>query len=169
MVSAVKVYRPPNSAAVSRVLDCLLEKDVQFQLNPINLVRGEQKKPDYLKLQHAARGAVLGGDCAAIASCSGGAALGSVVLQRLYLCTKISKVTKNYSGSVRKTTMPPPFGNATEFTFGVEKRSSDSRRRCCEICERRTARRELQQQIWKQRAVDLLTANGVAMLRTANG
>ncbi|CAA3025111.1 glutathione S-transferase-like [Olea europaea subsp. europaea] len=51
MASTVKVYGPPNSAAVSRVLACLLEKDVQFQLIPINLVRGEQKKPDYLKLQ----------------------------------------------------------------------------------------------------------------------
>ncbi|CAA2977311.1 glutathione S-transferase-like, partial [Olea europaea subsp. europaea] len=51
MTSTVKVYGPPNSAAVSRVLACLLEKDVQFQLIPINLVRGEQKKPDYLKLQ----------------------------------------------------------------------------------------------------------------------
>ncbi|CAI9755812.1 unnamed protein product [Fraxinus pennsylvanica] len=51
MASAVKVYGPPLSAAVSRVLTCLLEKDVQFQLIPINLVRGEQKKPDYLKLQ----------------------------------------------------------------------------------------------------------------------
>lgn len=51
MSTPVKLYGPPLSTAVSRVLACLLEKDVQFQLIPVNLAKGEQKKPDYLKLQ----------------------------------------------------------------------------------------------------------------------
>ncbi|KAL5845389.1 hypothetical protein ACOSQ4_011347 [Xanthoceras sorbifolium] len=51
MATLVKVYGPPLSTAVSRVLACLLEKDVQFQLLSINLSKGEQKKPDFLKIQ----------------------------------------------------------------------------------------------------------------------
>ncbi|KAK4853935.1 hypothetical protein QYF36_016651 [Acer negundo] len=51
MATPVKVYGPPLSTAVSRVLACLLEKDVQFQLIPINLSKGEQKKPEFLKMQ----------------------------------------------------------------------------------------------------------------------
>ncbi|KAI9201063.1 hypothetical protein LWI28_017496 [Acer negundo] len=51
MATPVKVYGPPLSTAVSRVLACLLEKDVQFQLTPINLSKGEQKKPEFLKMQ----------------------------------------------------------------------------------------------------------------------
>ncbi|KAH6759292.1 hypothetical protein C2S51_019527 [Perilla frutescens var. frutescens] len=51
MAAPVKVYGPPLSTAVSRVLVCLLEKDVPFQLLPVNMSRGEHKKPDYLKIQ----------------------------------------------------------------------------------------------------------------------
>ncbi|KAL6982639.1 glutathione transferase [Sarracenia purpurea var. burkii] len=51
MATAVKVYGPSISVAVSRVLACLLEKDVQFQLITINLAKAEHKKPDFLKLQ----------------------------------------------------------------------------------------------------------------------
>ncbi|CAI9260494.1 unnamed protein product [Lactuca saligna] len=51
MATPVKVYGPPFSTAVSRVLACLLEKDVPFQLVPISMAKGEQKKPDYLKIQ----------------------------------------------------------------------------------------------------------------------
>ncbi|KAK3231923.1 hypothetical protein Dsin_003804 [Dipteronia sinensis] len=51
MATPVKVYGPPLSTAVSRVLACLLEKDVQFQLTPINLSKGEQKTPEFLKMQ----------------------------------------------------------------------------------------------------------------------
>ncbi|GKD67896.1 glutathione S-transferase-like protein [Tanacetum coccineum] len=47
----VKVFGPPLSTAVSRVLVCLLEKDVPFQLFPVSMAKGEHKKPDYLKLQ----------------------------------------------------------------------------------------------------------------------
>lgn len=51
MATAVKVYGPPMSTAVSRVLACLLEKDVEFQLLTINMAKGEHKKPDFLKIQ----------------------------------------------------------------------------------------------------------------------
>ncbi|TXG51978.1 hypothetical protein EZV62_021147 [Acer yangbiense] len=51
MATPVKLYGPPLSTAVSRVLACLLEKDVQFQLTPIDLSKGEQKKPEFLKMQ----------------------------------------------------------------------------------------------------------------------
>ncbi|XP_002510614.2 glutathione S-transferase [Ricinus communis] len=51
MATPVKVYGPPLSTAVSRVLACLLEKDVDFQLIPVNMSKGEHKKPDFLKIQ----------------------------------------------------------------------------------------------------------------------
>ncbi|KAJ8437417.1 hypothetical protein Cgig2_031938 [Carnegiea gigantea] len=47
----VKVYGPPMSTAVSRVLGCLLEKDVPFQLINVNMSKGEHKSPEFLKLQ----------------------------------------------------------------------------------------------------------------------
>ncbi|ONI32289.1 hypothetical protein PRUPE_1G358500 [Prunus persica] len=47
----VKVYGPPISTAVSRVLACLLEKGVDYQLISVNMSKGEHKKPDYLKIQ----------------------------------------------------------------------------------------------------------------------
>ncbi|ESW32606.1 hypothetical protein PHAVU_001G002000 [Phaseolus vulgaris] len=46
----VKVYGPPMSTAVSRVLACLLEKDVQFQLIPVNMAKGEHRSPEFRKL-----------------------------------------------------------------------------------------------------------------------
>lgn len=51
MAAPVKVYGPPLSTAVSRVLACLLEKDVEFQLIPINMAKGEHKKADFIKIQ----------------------------------------------------------------------------------------------------------------------
>ncbi|KAL6295505.1 hypothetical protein ACE6H2_003647 [Prunus campanulata] len=47
----VKVYGPPISTAVSRVLACLLEKSVDYQLISVDMSKGEHKKPDYLKIQ----------------------------------------------------------------------------------------------------------------------
>lgn len=47
----VKVYGPPLSTAVSRVLACLLEKQVHFELINVNMSKGEHKSPDYLKIQ----------------------------------------------------------------------------------------------------------------------
>ena len=51
MATPVKVYGPALSTAVSRVLACLLEKEVEFQLIPVNMAKGEHKKPDFLKIQ----------------------------------------------------------------------------------------------------------------------
>ncbi|GKU90185.1 hypothetical protein SLEP1_g4215 [Rubroshorea leprosula] len=51
MATPVKVYGPPLSTAVSRVLACLLEKDVNFQLISVNMSKGEHKVPDFLKIQ----------------------------------------------------------------------------------------------------------------------
>lgn len=51
MATPVKVYGPPLSTAVSRVLVTLLEKDVSFQIIPVDMSKGEHKKPDYLKIQ----------------------------------------------------------------------------------------------------------------------
>lgn len=50
-MGSVKVYGPTMSTAVSRVLACLFEKEVPFDLIPVNMAKGEHKKPDYLKLQ----------------------------------------------------------------------------------------------------------------------
>lgn len=51
MATPVKVYGPPLSTAVCRVLACLLEKDVEFQLISLNMAKGDHKKPDFLKIQ----------------------------------------------------------------------------------------------------------------------
>ncbi|XP_071725163.1 glutathione S-transferase-like [Rutidosis leptorrhynchoides] len=50
-IAPAKVYGPAFSTAVSRVLACLIEKDVQFELIPVNMAKAEHKKPDYLKIQ----------------------------------------------------------------------------------------------------------------------
>ncbi|XP_062097524.1 glutathione S-transferase-like [Humulus lupulus] len=51
MAAPVKVFGPPMSTAVSRVLACLIEKDVDFQLISVNMSKGEHKKPEFLKIQ----------------------------------------------------------------------------------------------------------------------
>ncbi|KAL6207592.1 hypothetical protein ACLB2K_018549 [Fragaria x ananassa] len=51
MATPVKVYGPPISTAVSRVLACLHEKEVPYQLIPVNMAKGEHKKPKFLKIQ----------------------------------------------------------------------------------------------------------------------
>ncbi|KAG8373537.1 hypothetical protein BUALT_Bualt11G0034900 [Buddleja alternifolia] len=47
----VKVYGQVNAACPQRVLTCLIELGIQFELIPINLQSGEQKKPDFLLRQ----------------------------------------------------------------------------------------------------------------------
>ncbi|GER27234.1 glutathione S-transferase [Striga asiatica] len=47
----VKVYGPAYAACPQRVLACLLELDLEFELIPVDLVSGEQKKPDFLLRQ----------------------------------------------------------------------------------------------------------------------
>ena len=41
----------PASTDVARVLACLFEKDVEFQLVRIDTYKGEHKVPEFLKLQ----------------------------------------------------------------------------------------------------------------------
>ncbi|WJX15604.1 glutathione transferase [Trifolium repens] len=48
--AAVKVYGPALSTAVSRVLACLNEKDIPFQLISLNMSKGEHRNPDFLKI-----------------------------------------------------------------------------------------------------------------------
>ncbi|CAN1229692.1 Glutathione S-transferase F9 [Linum perenne] len=47
---AVKVYGPAY-ACPKRVLVCLVEKGIEFETVPVDIVKGENKHPDYLKLQ----------------------------------------------------------------------------------------------------------------------
>jgi hypothetical protein len=47
----VKVFGSPTSAEVARVLACLFEKDVEFQLIRVDSFRGPKRLPQYLKLQ----------------------------------------------------------------------------------------------------------------------
>nr|DAD19041.1 TPA_asm: hypothetical protein HUJ06_020504 [Nelumbo nucifera] len=51
MATPMKVYGPPMSTVILRVLACLLEKEVEFQLINVNMSKGKHKKPDFLKLQ----------------------------------------------------------------------------------------------------------------------
>ncbi|XP_068655070.1 glutathione S-transferase F9-like [Aristolochia californica] len=47
----VKVHGPAYASAARRVLACLIEKDVEFEIVPVDLIKGEQKGPEYRKLQ----------------------------------------------------------------------------------------------------------------------
>ncbi|OAY57335.1 glutathione S-transferase F9 [Manihot esculenta] len=46
----VKVYGPAY-ACPKRVLACLIEKGIQFEAVPVDLIKGEHRSPEYLKLQ----------------------------------------------------------------------------------------------------------------------
>nr|WAA68374.1 phi class glutathione S-transferases [Pinus densata]WAA68417.1 phi class glutathione S-transferases [Pinus yunnanensis] len=50
-MAAVKLYGPLASTATSRALACLLEKQVEYQLIPVDLKKREQKKPGFLAMQ----------------------------------------------------------------------------------------------------------------------
>nr|BBA68561.1 glutathione S-transferase [Nemophila menziesii] len=47
----VKVYGPVTAACPQRVLVCLLEKEVEFEVFPLNLQSGDQKQPEFLLRQ----------------------------------------------------------------------------------------------------------------------
>ncbi|KAF3321146.1 glutathione S-transferase F11-like protein [Carex littledalei] len=47
----IKIFGSPASSEVARVLTCLFEKDVEFQLIRVDTYRGPQRMPEYLKLQ----------------------------------------------------------------------------------------------------------------------
>lgn len=46
----VKVYGPTYGAP-KRVLVCLIEKEIEFETVHIDLFKGENKEPEFLKLQ----------------------------------------------------------------------------------------------------------------------
>ena len=46
----VKLYGP-DFAAGKRVLVCLIEKEVEFETVPIDILKGQNKDPDFLNLQ----------------------------------------------------------------------------------------------------------------------
>ncbi|CAN1850861.1 Glutathione S-transferase F9 [Linum perenne] len=46
----VKVYGPAY-ASPKRVIACLIEKGIEFQTVPIDLLKAEHKAPEFLKLQ----------------------------------------------------------------------------------------------------------------------
>jgi len=50
-MAAVKLYGPLASTATSRALACLLEKQVEYELIPVDLKKGEHKKPPFLAMQ----------------------------------------------------------------------------------------------------------------------
>ncbi|PKA56027.1 Glutathione S-transferase F11 [Apostasia shenzhenica] len=54
-MAGVTVYGPAMSTAVSRVLACLLEKDVPFQLVAVDLAKAQHRSPDFLKIQAESR------------------------------------------------------------------------------------------------------------------
>ncbi|RZC56811.1 hypothetical protein C5167_015670 [Papaver somniferum] len=47
----VKVYGSATASASRRVLSCLIEKNVEFEVIPVDLMKGEHKQPEFLKLQ----------------------------------------------------------------------------------------------------------------------
>lgn len=47
----VKVYGSIRAACPQRVLACLLEKGIEFELVHVDLDKGEQKHPEFLLLQ----------------------------------------------------------------------------------------------------------------------
>ncbi|WOL05962.1 hypothetical protein Cni_G14693 [Canna indica] len=50
-MTSVKVFGSPTSAEVARVLTCLFEKQVEFQLIRVDTYKGQKRLPEYLKLQ----------------------------------------------------------------------------------------------------------------------
>lgn len=47
----IKVYGPVTAACPQRVLACLVEKGVEFEVVHVDLDSGEQKRPEFLVLQ----------------------------------------------------------------------------------------------------------------------
>lgn len=47
----VKVYGPVRAACPQRVMVCLFEKGVEFDVIHVDLETGEHKKPDFLEMQ----------------------------------------------------------------------------------------------------------------------
>ncbi|KAK8945064.1 Glutathione S-transferase F11 [Platanthera zijinensis] len=54
MTTSVKVFGSPASTEVQRVLACLFEKNVKFQLVKMDNFKGSTRRPEYLKMQSRA-------------------------------------------------------------------------------------------------------------------
>lgn len=52
-MGSVKVFGLPASTDVSRVLACMFEKEVEFQLIRIDTYKNDHKVPEFLRLQVA--------------------------------------------------------------------------------------------------------------------
>lgn len=50
-MGSTKVFGLPTSTDVARVLTCLFEKDVEFQLIRVDTYKGKHKVPEFLRLQ----------------------------------------------------------------------------------------------------------------------
>lgn len=50
-MASVKVFGSPEATEVARVLTCLLEKEVDFQLIRMDTYKGEHKVPEFIKLK----------------------------------------------------------------------------------------------------------------------
>ncbi|KAF3787679.1 Glutathione S-transferase [Nymphaea thermarum] len=51
MAAPIKVFGPAMSTATARVLACLLESQLQFDLVPVDMSKGQHKKPEFLGIQ----------------------------------------------------------------------------------------------------------------------
>ncbi|RWW09581.1 hypothetical protein GW17_00026929 [Ensete ventricosum] len=58
-MASVKVFGSPTSAEVARVLTCLFEKEIEFQLIRVDNYKGQRRLPEYLKLQAITLASVL--------------------------------------------------------------------------------------------------------------
>ncbi|GLJ52780.1 hypothetical protein SUGI_1124270 [Cryptomeria japonica] len=47
----VKLLGPAYASCSRRVLACLIEKDIEFEIVHVDILKGEQKKPEFLALQ----------------------------------------------------------------------------------------------------------------------
>lgn len=50
-MAPVKVYGMPVSTCTRRIIATLLEKNVEYELVTVDLMKGEHKSPEHLKLQ----------------------------------------------------------------------------------------------------------------------
>ncbi|GLJ52775.1 hypothetical protein SUGI_1124180 [Cryptomeria japonica] len=48
---ALKLYGPPYTSCTRRVLACFLEKNIDFEIEFVDILKGEQKKLEFLALQ----------------------------------------------------------------------------------------------------------------------
>ncbi|KAL5714128.1 glutathione transferase [Ranunculus cassubicifolius] len=47
----VKVHGPPYASATRRVVACLIEKEIDYEILPVDMLNGAHKDPQFLKMQ----------------------------------------------------------------------------------------------------------------------